>query len=169
MVLIFWVKLKAENSARWDLWDLLNTPAQGSLNILVCHMVQLPTRCHIVTTNSSRKYWLLLCYLALLLSCWQIAVCLTYTVCSPFINNSGITDYVVSGSAAKRTSSKSSSAQKNLKKKGATSEFWRSDYGFTGFELEANKIKVSYINKDDTQVYTFTKENPRKSSSSVIG
>ena len=90
-------------------------------------------------------------------------------MCSPFINNSGITDYVVSGSAAKRTSSKSSSAQKNLKKKRATSEFWRSDYGFTGFELEANKIKVSYINKDDTQVYTFTKENPRKSSSSVIG
>ena len=94
---------------------------------------------------------------------------LTFTTCFSFINNSGITDYVVSGSAAKRTSSKSSSAQKNLKKKRATSEFWRSDYGFTGFELEANKIKVSYINKDDTQVYTFTKENPRKSSSSVIG
>lgn len=82
---------------------------------------------------------------------------------------SGIVEYVVSGSAAKRTSSKSSSAQDNMKKKSAKSNFWRSEYGFTGFELRSNKIKVSYVNRDGTQVYSFTKENPRKSSSAVIG
>jgi len=84
-------------------------------------------------------------------------------------DKTGIVEYVVSGSAAKRTSSKSSSAQDNMKKKSAKSNFWRSDYGFTGFELRSNKIKVSHVNRDGTQVYSFTKENPRKSSSAVIG
>ena len=87
---------------------------------------------------------------------------LTYT------SFSGTVDYVISGSGAKHTTTKGILSEKNIKKKKATAKFWNPDYGFAGIELEGNTVKVTYINKDGKELYSFSKTNPR-SSKDVIG
>lgn len=85
------------------------------------------------------------------------------------VDKSGIIDYVISGSGAKLRTTKSSSAVKNLQKKQATSKFWRAINGFVGVEIDGNRVKVSYIDRNGKEIHTFSKTNPRKSSGSVVG
>ena len=70
---------------------------------------------------------------------------------------------MLAGSGAKHTTSRSSSADKNIKKKQAKVKFWNSDYGFAGIEITGNTVKVTYINRDGKELYSFSKGNPRSS------
>lgn len=73
---------------------------------------------------------------------------------------SGIVEYVISGSAAKRSDGKSRWGRENVEKKEAVSRFFRSEYGFTGFTIRDYTVNVQYIDRYGNLVYQFTKLNP---------
>jgi len=81
---------------------------------------------------------------------------------------SGVVDYIISGSGAKRSTSTYPASLLNLKEKRINSKFLHRDYGFVGFEIEGKVIKVSYIDEDGHEVYSFSKVNPR-ATGPVIG
>jgi len=77
-------------------------------------------------------------------------------------------EFVISGSGSK-SRGKSSNGEKNIKSKGVTSEFFSSSYGFVGFELEGDEVKVTYVDNYGRDIYSFIKKNPRTSATDAIG
>ena len=76
-------------------------------------------------------------------------------------------DYVISGSGAKLDDEQFTAGDENIKRKGAKNKFLNKVNGFAGFEIENDMIKVTYVDKDGKELYSFSKRNPR--ATTVIG